>query len=82
MSYKTQISQLHYHFHIHYTRLEESDDINCQVERAHLLIDIIQNLQLDSNYYKKRTMTYKLGIKDKLYQRLAKNFAPKQQQQE
>eukprot|EP00957_Ditylum_brightwellii_P206859 15350289-Ditylum_brightwellii.AAC.1 len=54
-----------YHFHVHFTRLE--NDVGCQVEKAHLLADIIQNLELDSEYYAKRTLVYKLSLKDKLY---------------
>ena len=47
-----------YHFHVHYTRLE--NEVGCSVERAHLVTDIIQNLELDSEYYAKRTMSYKV----------------------
>ena len=48
-----------YHFHIHFTRLE--NEIGSTVERGHMVCDIIQNLQLDDEYYKKRTITYKLA---------------------
>lgn len=48
-----------YHFHIHFTRLE--NEIGSTVERGHLVCDIIQNLMLDDEYYKKRTITYKLA---------------------
>lgn len=48
-----------YHFHVHFTRLE--NEVGCSVERGHLLCDIIQNLELDSEYYCKRTITYKLA---------------------
>ena len=54
-----------YHFHVHFTRLE--NDIGCQVERGHLLSDIIQNLEMDRDFYIKRTITFKLPINDKLY---------------
>lgn len=59
-----------YHFHVHFTRLE--NDIGCQVERGHLLSDIIQNLEemdneMDGDFYTKRTITYKLPTNDKLY---------------
>ena len=47
-----------YHFHIHYTRLE--NEVGCSVERGHLVSDIIQNIEMDSNYYTKRMLTYKL----------------------
>jgi m7GpppX diphosphatase len=55
-----------YHFHVHFTRLY--NEIGCQVERGHLLTDIIQNLEMDSNYYSKRTISYKLPVTNKLYQ--------------
>eukprot|EP00588_Corethron_pennatum_P009778 CAMPEP_0194275138 /NCGR_PEP_ID=MMETSP0169-20130528/8059_1 /TAXON_ID=218684 /ORGANISM="Corethron pennatum, Strain L29A3" /LENGTH=372 /DNA_ID=CAMNT_0039018531 /DNA_START=41 /DNA_END=1159 /DNA_ORIENTATION=+ len=54
-----------YHLHVHYTRLE--NDTGAQVERGILLADIIQNLEMDEDYYRKRTMTFKLSLKDKLY---------------
>lgn len=57
-----------YHFHVHFTRLE--NEIGAVVERGHLLADIIQNLQLSSTYYYDKTMTYKLSRKDKLYKKL------------
>jgi m7GpppX diphosphatase len=55
-----------YHLHVHFTRLE--NEIGCQVERGHLLIDVIQNLEMDDEYYQKRTLTYKLRTNEKLYQ--------------
>lgn len=47
-----------YHFHVHFTRLE--NEVGSTVERGHLLTDIIQNLQMDPLYYSKRTIVYKL----------------------
>ena len=47
-----------YHFHVHFTRLE--NEIGCCVERGHLISDIIQNLEMDNEYYCKRNITYKL----------------------
>jgi len=47
-----------YHFHVHFTRLE--NEIGCAVERGHLMGDILQNLDMDSEYYGKRIITYKL----------------------
>jgi m7GpppX diphosphatase len=57
-----------YHFHVHFTRLE--NDIGAQVEKAHLLSDIIQDLENDPWCFQKRTLVYKLSLKDKLYQLL------------
>ena len=48
-----------YHFHVHFTRLE--NEVGCSVERGHLLTDVIQNLEMDGEYYKKRTIAYKLN---------------------
>ena len=47
-----------YHFHVHFTRLENEFGTTC--ERGHLLYDVIQNLEMDSEYYCKRIMSYKL----------------------
>lgn len=47
-----------YHFHLHYTRLE--NEIGSTVERGHLVSDIIQNLEQDGKFYQKRTITFKL----------------------
>ena len=54
-----------YHFHVHFTRLH--NDLGCQVERAHLLREIIDNLEADANAYKRtRTLYYQLKANDKL----------------
>lgn len=55
----------YYHLHIHFTRLDY-DVRGCSVERAHLLSDVIQNLQADSQYYQKRTMYFPLRADDEL----------------
>lgn len=54
-----------YCFHVHFTRLE--NEIGSTVERGHLVSDIIQNLEIDSEYYSKRTITYKLKKMTPLY---------------
>mmetsp|Transcript_31621 Transcript_31621/g.46663 ORF Transcript_31621/g.46663 Transcript_31621/m.46663 type:complete len:352 (-) Transcript_31621:200-1255(-) len=54
-----------YHLHVHFTRLE--NETGCQVERAHLVADVIQNLELDEEFYSNRTMTYKVRSSDKLH---------------
>lgn len=61
---------IHYHpqfyrLHVHFTRLE--NEFGCTVERGHLLSDVIQNLEMDSNYYTNRTLTYKLRTNEALY---------------
>lgn len=54
-----------YHFHVHFTRLE--NEIGCQVERGHLLSDIVQNLVMDSEFYAKRTISYKIKTSSEIY---------------
>ncbi|KAJ1149549.1 hypothetical protein NDU88_002356 [Pleurodeles waltl] len=58
----------YYHLHVHFTALGY-DAPGTSVERAHLLSDVIQNLQLDSQYYQKRTITYALRADDPLLQK-------------
>ena len=54
-----------YHFHVHFTRLH--NDLGCQVERAHLLADIIATLEADGEAYQtKRTLHYQLKANDAL----------------
>jgi m7GpppX diphosphatase len=47
-----------YHFHVHFTRLE--NEIGSTVEKGHLVSDIVQNLEMDSDFFQKRTIVYKL----------------------
>ncbi|XP_030077395.1 m7GpppX diphosphatase [Microcaecilia unicolor] len=49
----------YYHLHVHFTALG-FDAAGTAVERAHLLSDVIANLELDPLYYQKRTLTYAL----------------------
>ncbi|KAG7461508.1 m7 diphosphatase [Solea senegalensis] len=56
----------YYHLHIHFTNLGY-DTPGCGVDRAHLLSDVIQNLQSDPDYYKKRTLYFPLRVDDKLF---------------
>lgn len=62
--YQPQFNQAH----IHFTRIQ--NEIGAQVERGHLVHDVIQNLEMDPDYYVKRTITYSLKISDPLYHRL------------
>ena len=53
-----------YQLHVHFTRLY--NDGGAQVERAHLVADVCDNLELSGSYYKDRIMRYKLPVEDKL----------------
>ncbi|XP_072514859.1 m7GpppX diphosphatase [Salminus brasiliensis] len=55
----------YYHLHVHFTSLDY-DAPGCGVERAHLLSDVIQNLQADPRYYSSRTLTFPLRADDTL----------------
>ncbi|XP_036451507.1 m7GpppX diphosphatase [Colossoma macropomum] len=55
----------YYHLHVHFTSLDYEAP-GCGVERAHLLSDVIQNLQADSHYYRSRTITFPLRADDAL----------------
>ncbi|XP_043936747.1 m7GpppX diphosphatase [Protopterus annectens] len=57
----------YYHLHVHFTALSY-DAPGCSVERAHLLCDVIQNLELDPNYFKNRTLTFVVKADDLLLQ--------------
>nr|XP_057918988.1 m7GpppX diphosphatase [Doryrhamphus excisus] len=58
----------YYHLHVHFTKLGYEAP-GCGVERAHLLADVIQNLQTDPNYYKTRTLYFPLRADDGLLTR-------------
>ena len=63
-----------YHFHVHFTRLH--NDLGCQVERAHLLPQIIAELEADGDAYAKKTLWYQLKANDKLLEAIrAADFA-------
>ncbi|XP_029429083.1 m7GpppX diphosphatase isoform X2 [Rhinatrema bivittatum] len=55
----------YYHLHVHFTALG-FDASGTAVERAHLLSDVIANLELDPMYYQKRTLTYALRADEPL----------------
>ncbi|KAM6432129.1 m7GpppX diphosphatase [Liasis olivaceus] len=68
---KTQLRvYLHYqpsyfHLHVHFTALSY-DAPGCSVERAHLLSDVVFNLELDSQYYQKCPLTFALRADEPL----------------
>ncbi|XP_076595370.1 m7GpppX diphosphatase [Chaetodon auriga] len=55
----------YFHLHVHFTKLGYEAP-GCGVERAHLLADVIQNLQSDPQYYKTRTLYFPLRADDGL----------------
>jgi m7GpppX diphosphatase len=61
-----------YHLHIHFTTLENRL-CGCEVERAHLVQDVIDHLKLQNDYYQTKTLYYKIAIDDPLYKILEEN---------
>ncbi|KAM9456231.1 m7GpppX diphosphatase [Clarias gariepinus] len=55
----------YYHLHVHFISLEYEAP-GCGVERAHLLSDVIQNLQDQPEYYRKHTLTFPIRADDAL----------------
>ncbi|XP_004750284.2 m7GpppX diphosphatase [Mustela putorius furo] len=55
----------YYHLHVHFTALG-FEAPGTGVERAHLLADVIENLECDPDYYQRRTLTFALRADDPL----------------
>lgn len=55
-----------YHLHVHITHIHYETS-NTNVERAHLLLNVIDNIKLCSDYYQKCRITYKIRKNDSLY---------------
>ncbi|KAM5226206.1 m7GpppX diphosphatase isoform 2-T6 [Hipposideros larvatus] len=59
----------YYHLHVHFTALG-FDAPGSAVERAHLLAEVIENLEHDPQHYQQRTLTFALRADDPLLQLL------------
>lgn len=55
----------YYHLHVHFTALG-FEAPGAGVERAHLLAEVIDNLEQDPKYYQRRTLTFALRADDPL----------------
>ncbi|XP_032724783.1 m7GpppX diphosphatase [Lontra canadensis] len=55
----------YYHLHVHFTALG-FEAPGTGVERAHLLADVIENLECDPDHYQRRTLTFALRADDPL----------------
>ncbi|XP_020856358.1 m7GpppX diphosphatase isoform X1 [Phascolarctos cinereus] len=65
----------YYHLHVHFTALG-FEAPGSGVERAHLLADVIENLERDPHYYQQRTLTFALRADEpllKLFQEAKKS---------
>lgn len=54
------------HFHVHFTHLA-LDAPGFEADRAHLLQDVMDNIELKSDYYQKKTIVFKVRENDGLY---------------
>ncbi|XP_075251658.1 m7GpppX diphosphatase-like [Convolutriloba macropyga] len=61
-----------YHLHIHFASIYISG-AHVQVERAHLLRDVIQNIDAVGDFYQRRTITYVVNEQDPLMKLIAEN---------
>lgn len=61
-----------YHAHVHFTSLQNKT-CGCEVERAHLVQDVIDHLRLKNDYYQTKTFYYKIDINSPLYKLLEEN---------
>ncbi|XP_007945423.1 m7GpppX diphosphatase [Orycteropus afer afer] len=59
----------YYHLHVHFTALG-FEAPGSGVERAHLLADVIENLECNPKHYQQRTLTFALRTDDPLFQLL------------
>ncbi len=64
----------YYHLHVHFTHLKY-DAPGSGVERAHLLSDVITNLETDAAFYQKKTLCF--AVKEN--QALCKKYAERLQ---
>ncbi|XP_003472715.2 m7GpppX diphosphatase [Cavia porcellus] len=55
----------YYHLHVHFTALG-FEAPGSGVERAHLLAEVIENLECDPEHYQRRTLTFALRAEDPL----------------
>jgi len=61
----------HYHLHLHITSTSVS--VGCLTERAILLQDVIENIQLMPDYYRKRTLPLSMHQGQKLHTLMSKS---------
>ncbi|KAK6972474.1 m7GpppX diphosphatase [Biomphalaria glabrata] len=58
----------YYHLHVHFTHVK-FDAPGSDVLRAHLIQEVMDNIAMDSEYYKNRTLSFVVRENDLLYQK-------------
>ncbi|XP_061187732.1 m7GpppX diphosphatase-like [Saccostrea echinata] len=56
----------YYHLHVHFAHIK-LDNPGFEADRAHLLMDVIENIETKSLYYKEKTLVFKVREDDILY---------------
>ncbi|GIY90911.1 m7GpppX diphosphatase [Caerostris darwini] len=59
----------YYHLHVHFTSVNREIP-GCHFEKAHLLENVINNIEMHSTYYQEVTLTYTLKSNDSLFAKL------------
>lgn len=60
-----------YHLHVHFLHLK-AEPLGILVGQAHLLQDVIENIELNPNYYQQKTLYFNLKANDALLPLLTK----------
>jgi m7GpppX diphosphatase len=67
----------YYHLHLHCVHVNVKLNSGFFVDKAHFLKDVIENLEFfDSDYYKRKTISYMLSSSSELYEQLMKYRHP------
>lgn len=65
-----------YHLHVHFVNVNIGDSFSLRSDRAHLVEEVIRNLEMDGNYYANRVLTFCLHDNSPMLEL----FRPQQQQ--
>ncbi|TNV76619.1 hypothetical protein FGO68_gene3769 [Halteria grandinella] len=63
----------YYHLHIHFAHIDMAEQMGAAMGKGVALTDVIENLEMDSDYYKKKTMSIRLGTNHDLYKIFKEN---------
>ncbi|KAH3819118.1 m7GpppX diphosphatase-like [Dreissena polymorpha] len=58
----------YYHLHVHFAHVQ-CEAPGMGADRAHMLIDVIDNIQIASNFYQRKTLTFTVREEDDLYKK-------------
>ncbi|KER28609.1 hypothetical protein T265_04563 [Opisthorchis viverrini] len=64
-----------YRLHVHFVHVDAADDGGTRTGRAHLLDEVIRNLELDGSYYANRVLTIYLHDQSPMLEAVQQSFA-------